>query len=350
MEILFSSKEDEYDINFEKNCVIFGSNNSGKTKVLKLLSDSIKNGNVVINSLNCQKNEYDVIFFSEESDFNDEFSFTKSNLFKATIYDSIMNSINKEQLLKEVNSTFDKIDSRVNDYLDKNMNQFFDNKIKFDIDITDLDNIINKFTSVYINDLNDNKKIPKSFKRILLYQLSLLNFNDNKEKFIIIDDFDLYMDSDNIIKILNFVSKYSSDNCHFILSTSNPIVYTYLPKEFDVYKINKQRLYKLSDLNYIIKRSIIGKEYQNNHELISFEDFYNKNVHLINEKDIDDFYKKNFVFQKTNIGIILTSDYIYFNKYNSVGSYIITRNSEEIHFLKFICDELLTEYEIIDIL
>ena len=350
MEIIFSDKENEYNVNFNNNCVMFGSNNSGKTKTLKVLADSLKNGNAIVNSLKRQKNEYDVIFFSEEADFNDEFSFTKSNLFRSTIYDSIMSSINKNQLLKEVNSTFDKIDSKVNDYLDKNMNQYFDNKIKFDIDITDLDNIINKFTSVYINDLNDNKKIPKSFKRILLYQLALLNFNDNKEKFIIIDDFDLYLDSDNIIRILKFVSKYSSDNCHFILSTSNPIVYTYLSKEFDVYKINNQKLYKLSDLNYIIKRSIIGREYQKNQESISFEVFYNNNVHLINEKDINIFYKNNYVFQKTNIGIILTSDYIYFNKYDSDGSYIITRNSEEIQFLKFICDELLTEYEIIDIL
>lgn len=350
MEILFSTKEHEYNLNFKNNCVIFGANNSGKTKVLQLLSESIKNGKAVINSLKCQKNDYDVIFFSEESDFNDEFSFTKNNLFRSTIYDSIMNSIDKVQLLKELNSTLDKIDSKVNDYLDKNINQFFDNKIKFDIDITDLDNIINKFTSVYINDLRDNKKIPKSFKRILLYQLSLLDFSDGKEKFVIIDDFDLYMDTDNIIKILNFISKYSSDNCHFILSTSNPIVYTYLSQEYTVYKLNDQILYKLADLNYIIKKCIIEKEYNKSKKADSFEEFYDQNIHLISDEDVNTFYKKHFVFQKTNIGIILTSDYIYFNDYNSTGSYIITKNSDDLRFLKFICDELLTEYDIIDIL
>ena len=105
MQIIFSDKENEYNVNFNNNCVMFGSNNSGKTKTLKVLADSLKNGNAIVNSLKRQKNEYDVIFFSEEADFNDEFSFTKSNLFRSTIYDSIMSSINKDQLLKEVNST-----------------------------------------------------------------------------------------------------------------------------------------------------------------------------------------------------------------------------------------------------
>lgn len=350
MEIIFSNDDNEYNIEFKDNLVIFGGNGSGKTKILTLLFESIKKGKAIINSLKFKKDDFNVLFFSEESDFSDEFSFTKSNIFRATIYNSIMDSLNKEKLLKEVNSTFDKIDNKVNEYLNENVNLFFNNSIKFDINIDDLDNIINKFTTVYINDLNDDKKVPKSFKRMLIYQLSLLNFKDDKEKFILIDDFDLYMDSNNIIQILNFISKYSSDKCHFILSTSNPLVYNYLNSSFDIYRVKNEKLYKFSHISYFIEKAILRNEYEKTRELISFDEFYNNNISLVNDEDVNDFYNKYFNYLKTDIGIILTSEFIYFNNIKYNGPYILTRNEIELFFLKFICDELLTEYKIIDIL
>lgn len=348
MEIIFSNDKQEYNLEFKKNIILFGNNGSGKTKILKELVDSIKKGKSIINSLKTQKNEYNVTFFSEESDFDDEFSFTKSNIFRTTIYDSIMNSINKEKLLKEVNSTFDKIDNKVNEYLNKNVNKFFDNTIKFDINIDDLDDIINKFTSIYINDLNDNKKVPKSFKRILLYQLALLN--NDKDKFIVIDDFDLYMDSENIIKVLDFISKYSSDDCHFIISTCNPLVYNYLTNDFDIYKVNNHKLCKLSNISDIITKTILMNEYEKTSETISFETFYNKNIHLVNDNDITNFYKNHYIYLKKEIGIILTSNCVYLNYSDNNKNFIITKNKIDLYFLKFLCEELLTDYQIIDIL
>lgn len=350
MEIIFSNNQNKYNVEFNNNLIIFGNNGSGKTKILSLLSESIKKGKATINSLKFKKDDFDVLFFSEESDFSDEFSFTKSNIFRATIYNSIMESLNKEKLLNEVNSTFDKIDKKVNDYLDKNINVFFNNNIKFDINIDDLDNIINKFTNVYINDLDENKKVPKSFKRMLIYQLSLLNFNDDKEKFIIIDDFDIYMDTENIIHILNFISKYSSNNCHFILSTSNPIVYNYLNNSFDIYKVKNGQLYRFSRVEIFAKKAILRNEYEKTRELISFDEFYNNNISLITEKDVKDFYNEHFNFLKINIGIILTSNFIDFNNITSNNNFILIKEKIELYFLQFICDDLLTDYQIIDIL
>lgn len=349
MEIIFSDKENKFNLDFKKNIILFGSNNSCKTKILKLLADSIKNGTAIINSLNIKKGDYDVLFFSEESDFNGEFSFTKSNVFRSTIYDSIMNSIDKNRLLEEINLTFDKLDKKVNNYLDKNLNLFFNNNIKFDINIDDLDNIINKFTSIYINDLNESKKIPKSFKRMLIYQLSLLNSSD-KEKIIIIDDFDLYMDSYNIIQILDFISKFSSEQCHFILSTSNPLVYNYVNNNFDIYKITNQKLVRFSNISDLIKKGILMYEFEKSKDSINFNDFYNNNISLITDEDINLFYKEYFIYLKVNIGIILTNNFICFNDYSNKNVFIFTKNNKELYFLKFVCDALLTDYKIIDIL
>lgn len=349
MEIIFSDKENEYSISFENNVIIFGANNSGKTKILKSLNDAIKNGTAIVNSLKITKGDIDVCFFSEETDFNDEFSFTKSNIFRATIYNSIMNNINKEQLLKEVNLTFDKIDEKVNDYLEHKVSFFSDSNIKFDINIDDLDDIINKFTSVYINDLNESKKIPKSFKRKLIYQLALLDNND-KERIIIIDNFDLYLDTSNIIQVLNFISNYSSEHCHFILSSSNPLIYNYINKYFDIYKVTNNKLCKFPIVDDLIKKGILMAEFENSKELIPFEEFYSQNIHLINENDVNLFKKNYLAYQSTNIGIILTSNFVTFNDVKISVPFIFTKGNCELYFLKFLCEALLTEYEIIDIL
>lgn len=350
MEIIFSDKSNNYNIEFEKNVILFGANNSGKTKILTTIYDSIKSGKAIVNSLKISKNDYDVIFFSEDSDFNDEFSFTKNNFFRATIYNSIAESIDKNKLLNEVNTTFDKIDEVVNNYLDNNINNIFNNSLKFDINIDDLDNIINKFTTVYINDLSETKKIPKSFKRLLLYQLSVINSDNNKDKFIIIDDFDLYMDTSNIIQILNFISKYSSNSIHFILSTANPLVYNYLNSNCTIYKIKNEQIYRFPKLDSLITKSILRNEFEKCHDLISFEKFYNDNIALTSKKDIDNFYNYYYTYLKTNIGIILTSNFVSFNNLNTASSFIFTRDNMELFFLKFVCEELLTDYEITDIL
>ena len=63
--------------------------------------------------------------------------------------------------------------------------------------------------------LTDNK-ISKSMKRKLLYQLYFLDIKklSNKPTIVIINNFDVYLNSEEIIKLLNDINSLTNDNCH----------------------------------------------------------------------------------------------------------------------------------------
>ena len=175
MQLNFSYHNNEFSLSFENNIIIFGSNKSGKTSILKVLKEGLTGNNksFYLNSLNCKKDEYNIIYFDEETDFNNEFKFTKNNVFKVSLYDAISKNINKEKILFEINKNLDNIDTAINNYLDNNINSVQKNKLTFNINIDDIDKIIDKFTTIYVNDLTDSQNISKSDKRKLIYQLLL---------------------------------------------------------------------------------------------------------------------------------------------------------------------------------
>ena len=240
MQINFKYQNIDSSISFNNNLIIFGSNKSGKTTLLKLIKEGLsgKNKNFYLNSLEINKDEYNIIYFDEETDFNNEFKFTQNNIFKTSLYDAIYKTIDKEKILAEINNSLDNIDNAVNKYLEKNINNNSKNKITFNIDIDDIDKIIDKFTTIYVNDLINTKEISKSDRRKLLYQLLLFNTSKDKETFIMIDDFDLYLDNESIIEILNLITILNKHHCHFIISTNNSNIYRYLdPDDYSIYKI-----------------------------------------------------------------------------------------------------------------
>ena len=78
-------------------------------------------------------------------------------------------------------------------------------------------------------------------KRKLLYQLYFLDIKklDDKPTIVIINNFDVYLNTNEIINLLNTIDNLSNDNCHFILSSCNNI--------FEYLNIEKYNIYKVSD-------------------------------------------------------------------------------------------------------
>lgn len=337
LEILLKMKENnEILLNLENNILFIGKNNLFKSKLLNNLNNGFigKNKNMMINGNKINSQEYNIIHINEDNDFLSEFKFTKNNPLKQMIYNAVIEKVNQEKMINYTNEIFDIIDNRVNKLLDRKVNKDIENNLSFQIEVPDINSIIDKFTNIYIDDLLlDNKEITKSMKRKLLYQLYFweIELNKDKNNIIIIDNFDVYLNSDEIIDILSKINKHSNINCHFILTTSNNI-FEYLDlKLFHIYKLNNNVI-PFKNIDFAIKNYIIKREYYKlKNKNIKYENFYLENESLIQGEEITNIKEKILNKYPAVIGKILNCSSIKFvlNKPKIITSeYVICDNKE----------------------
>lgn len=332
MEILYSIDGQESNLIFNKICLLMGQNASGKTKIISTIRDYINNcsKSIRINGNIVNKDDYNVLYFDEETDFSKEFKFTKSNIFRTIIYDDITNKINQDKILKEVNQRFNEIDNKINNFVEKEIKE----DLRFDINIPDINKIIEKFTDIYFDEyLLSDDNISKSVKRKLIYQLLLfyIKANTDKDTFIIIDNFDIYLDSQNTINIINLINKYTEkyNNVYFIITT-NKNVYKYINNNISIYKVKNNKLIDFNDftIKEIIKNFIITF---NNIE---------SSIDIISDYDIEYYYKHYFIINKDKIGETLINDdikiYSIENSPKSINPFIICNSIEEKKLLNII--------------
>lgn len=335
MEIVISIDNQPNIIKLDKNLIFFGKNSNYKNKVINTLNNCLlgKNKNILINGNTYNSKNFNIISINEENDFTNEFKFTKNNTLKQIIYNDAINKINEEKIVKYTNEIFDVIDEKVNNLLDRKINKKSDSNISFQIEIPDINSIIDKFTNIYIDDvlLNDSI-ISKSMKRKLLYQLYFLDIKkiDNQPTIVIINNFDVYLNTNEIINLLNTIDNLSNENCHFILSSCNNI--------FEYININNYNIYKITDkiinfniIDEAIKNYILKTEYSKSNSTILFDDFYINNESLITTEEIIKI-KENIINKYSNqISKILNSDSIkivFHKPKNITCEYIICDNKE----------------------
>ena len=324
MELIIKLDDKNCNLNFDKNIILFGKNNSYKNKFINELTNSLtKNkNNILINGKVFNTNDFNIININEETDFSNEFKFTKNNTLRQLIY----NDISK----------------KINNLLDKKINKKSDNNIYFEIEIPNINSIIDKFTNIYIDDmlLTDNK-ISKSMKRKLLYQLYFLDIKklSNKPTIVIINNFDVYLNSEEIIKLLNDINSLTNDNCHFILSSCNNIFEYINLKYYNIYKITN-KVISINEINNAIKTFLIKNEYKSNNTDIEFNEFYNNNEYLISEEEISNIRNLLFNIKPYLINKILNSNNIklVLSKPNNINQdYIICENNKEKELFNEIC-------------
>ena len=314
MELIINIDNKRKVIKLDQNAIFFGKNSSYKNKVINGITDGLlgKTKNILIDGNIYNIKDFNVININEENDFLSEFKFTKSNTLKQLIYNDVINKINEEKIIKYTNEMFDIIDDKVNNLLDRKVNKKSDNNISFQIEIPDVNSIIDKFTNIYIDDiLLSDSEISKSMKRKLLYQLYFLDIKklNDKPTIVIINNFDVYLNSSEIINLLNTISNLSNNNCHFILSSCNNI-FEYLDIErYNIYKVTD----KIIDFNIIeeaIKVYLLRNEFDKINDKISFNEFYLENESLITYDEI--LNVKNKIINKfpTLVSKILNSDSI----------------------------------------
>lgn len=339
MEIVISVNGKQNIIKFDKNIIFFGKNSNYKNKVITSLIYGLtgKSKNILIDGKNYNYKDFNIINIGEESDFSNEFKFAKNNVLKQIIYNDIINKINEEQIIKYTNKIFNAIDDKVNDLLNKKINKTNENNLSLQIEIPDINSIIDKFTNIYIDNvlLNDSE-ISKSMKRKLLYQLYFLDIKkeSNKPTIVIINNFDAYLSTCEIIDILNSINNLSSDSCHFILSTCSNI-FEYLNLEnYAIYKITN-KLISFNTISEAIKTYLLRTEFDKGSTKSLFDDFYLKNESLITDDEILNI--KNDIIDKHSdvISKMLNSDNIKIvaNKPENITCEYIVCDNKNMHNL-----------------
>lgn len=309
--------------------LVFSSGNTNKRIIFNNLNNYFngKNKDFIVNGKRIDKDDFNVIYYDEESDFNNEFSFTKNNALRSLIYNSIIESINTDKILKDVNNIFNNVDNKINSMINRNINKKYNDKLKLDINITSIESIISKYTDIYINDyLISNKNLSKEQKRKIIYQTLLYQIkNSNKTNIVIIDNFDIYLDSLDAIKLIDKFKKIN--NTIFILSTINNI-YEFTDENINIYKYANNTFISFNNIKSIIR-----------------DYFENMNIKLLIDSDVNSFYLKYYNNIKNKIGVILTSNEVTLTKKypkNINKKYIIYNDNEELKFLMYISKKLLT--------
>lgn len=351
MELIIKHQENLYNLNLEQNIILFGENNSFKNSFINNIVDCSKGKNkgFLIDGNKPNLEDYILHFIDEENDFEDEFKFTKKNTFKQLIYEEVMAKIDGEKIIKYTNEIFDVIDNKVNKLIDKKINKKSDTNLSFQIEIPDINAIIDKFTNIYLNDilLNSNH-VSKAMKRKLLYNLSFLGIKEDTPKIhiFIINNFDVYLNNNEIIEILKQMNKLSNQQCHFILTSSSNIFEYISLEKFNVYKSNN-KIISLSSLNEAIKRYLLKREYKEIKE-ITFEEYSIQNENLILTEEIEKI--KNMILNEYPhlMSKILNTNHInvFLSKPKIVSEdYIVCKEKENKLLFEEICNTFIDEEE-----
>lgn len=298
MEIVFNYNDADYNIDLRRNVIFFGQNNTFKSSFINKLVNELngKGKSLLIDGSKPNFDNLNIMYINDDNDFANEFKFTKSNNLRKIIYDEVIENINEEKIINVTNEIFDRIDNKVNKLLNKKINND-DASLSFQIEIPSVNSIIDKFTNIYIDDILINSPdISKAMKRKLLYQLYFADIKNNLDttNIIVINDFDAYLSTNEIVELLNEIERLSNDNCHFILSTSSNIFEYISCDSYSIYKV-KNKLISINIIDEAIKTYIIKSNYKEDSNL-SYNEFYLESEHLISSQEIIKY--KNLIFNK----------------------------------------------------
>lgn len=322
MDIVFKNEGKDNYIKNNGIIYILGPNQCGKTHILNLIKDGFlgKNKDILVNNMNINKSDYNVIYYDDTTDFSNEFKFNKTNIFRDLIYSKVLDNISETKLLKEVNNLFDRIDAKVNQFLDINVNKKQEEKINFDIEIDDINEIIDKFTNIYIdNYLIKDSNISRSKRRKLIYNLLLFELKKSNTNYnvVFIDNFDLYLDLENTKKVINMLTEYhnKNNNTYFFLTSSNNI-FEFIEYKMSIYHIHNYHLTHIDNMEDIVTNCFIKVSYLKQKSNEEYEKFYLDNVDLYKE-DIKSKINEILCLFQSEIGKLYISDKVKLvNKYN----------------------------------
>jgi len=286
LKFIFKDKT-QSDLKINKLNIFYGSANSGKSTLLKQLSEGFSGkgaSNFSLNNCTVSKSEFDVLFFDISNNFNEQIKqAVGKSLLKKIIYEQIISASEKElstekKLIDSINDSLDEISKQVGSAFSF-MNNIMQNcKINLKLNLKSLEELLPIIIS-FIIDENEENIFSHSNSKQLLFALIFYYIKINSQpKIIIIDNFDAELDEELILCYLNQIKKIiSNTNCHFILSSNRIESLLHSFGCAKIFCIKNDKIKDLSNIELFLKKAII----ENPEEKINstFEEFL-LNTHM----------------------------------------------------------------------
>ena len=244
MKVEFKYNDNNHYLVFKNINLFFGGTSSGKTTLSEFFNKAFngQSKEFMINHQYVLKNQFDVIYINGATNLTDEVKFSSKTL---------LNRLMKEIISSQDDMLIDQIKQNVA-YEMKPIISEIHNRISIvkeppDFYVDDLIKLLKLFYP-FFNDFDINSSSSSRF--ITLNLLDAFENND-KEKIIIIDDFDLYLD---LSQMLYLIDKFNQLNKYTFLLFSRSIeLCNMLVDQFPIFLLDKNFQFLDSYLNSLVQ-------------------------------------------------------------------------------------------------
>lgn len=331
MRVRFDYFGKQKEIHFSGVNVFFGFNNSGKSRLSKLLYEGFmqkSKGQFIVNGYQLLKNQYEVIYIDSKESIEEHIKFTTKSLFKKIYFEDIVNALDiNDEFSTFINEKFKYVNDKVV-LLCKNI-FFKDEQVTIKLSLDSIDEMISSCVRIVLT----NEFLSSSNSRMLFYN-AVFEFasKSSQKKVFIIDDFDLNFDECNTYDLLGKILK--DENNTYILFTSKALSLPYIVNKGSIFNIRNNKIIDLTNIEAIIK-FVLGSE----SEKYDYEEYLVSSELMVLDQEILDCMQKFENAQYFNLGRMLTNEAYSISCESSTINISTTSNIEK-KFLLFI-DEMI---------
>ena len=321
---------------FKENIIfIYGSNNVGKTRLLKELETHF-NGNKNNLRFNSDIELDEVIFVPEICDLKKEITLSKQSLLRKRLKNFLIQEFDAKDLI--LSSEFEKIlrDFNLFEKLNKTFNVEYENyKLELENNVDNLEDFINyyfHFNIVSENEgINENKMSNSSIKKLYL-ELLLFSNHEIKNKLILLDCPETFAHYSSYELLIRKIKELAKNNYIVLTSKMHSFIMSFQSLYLDeIYFLSFEKLqkYTISENMYFLYNSIL--EYEKN-KSVNFDLLFS-NIKSISVEE------EYLTWKKEMINLLCFIGKMKENTINLLNSHFIMYNEKFLLNLFLFCKE-----------
>lgn len=299
-----------------KIAIITGQNRAGKTMLLDQIASGLEGNSldVLVDNRVVKKGEFQVVYLTDDRQFNEEIKLTKTSRFR----NQLINRINKTlisnenylDLNRQIETLAEKIKTITNLAITPNETAFTNKKIKlaFDTSQVNLEKIVDKLLEIDLIDQNtksrlDEKHFNNFLLRMIVFNILLagLDWEDKQRPIVIlVDNPAVYANYQTLTEFAFELKKLLKfDHLYLCLATGNAELVSNLNCDLEAINLVKEReIIVFKDRYEMMEEAITILSFIKNNEYKNWQQF---KINLQNVLEKADFEREFALFWNTEI-------------------------------------------------